>query len=68
VAGRPVNFTSFDGGRFSNGLTAATVLADDAGFASTRFDATSGTINEVQILASCPVASGQARFTIIVSK
>lgn len=68
VAGMPVSLTSFDGGRFSNGLTAATVLADKAGLASTRFDATSGTINEVQVLASCPVTAGQVRFTIVVSK
>lgn len=67
-AGMPVSFTSFDGGRFSNGLTAITVQADDSGLASVRFDATSGTINDVSILASCPVASGQAKFTVSVSK
>jgi len=63
----PVTFTSFDLGQFSNQLTTITVLADENGVASTEFLATPGTINDVNILAASPMASGQVKFVVNVS-
>jgi hypothetical protein len=68
VPGYPVTFTSFDLGRFHNQLTTVTVEANDSGVAEADFIGASGTINEVDILASCPVASGQARFLVYVQR
>jgi hypothetical protein len=68
VPGYPVTFTSFDLGRFHNQLTTVTVEANDSGVAEADFTGASGTINEVDILASCPVASGQARFLVYIQR
>jgi hypothetical protein len=61
-AGAPVTFTSFDLGGFENKLTSMTVKADKRGLASVKFTATPGTIGNCNILAGCPLASGQVRF------
>jgi len=62
----PLNAVSLDGGSFQNKLNAITVLADEQGVAEIQFFATAGTINEVTILSSSPVASGQHKFLINV--
>lgn len=62
----PVTFTSFDLGEFQNRLTSITVRADEQGIAAARFTATSGTINDVNILAASPLTSGQLKFTVNV--
>jgi len=67
AAGVPVAFTAFDLGVFPNQLTAITVVAGDDGVASTEFLATPGTINDVNILAASPMASGQVKFVVNVS-
>jgi hypothetical protein len=64
----PCSFTSFDLGHFHNQLTSVTVEADDQGIAEASFFGAPGTINEVKILASSPVASGQIRFIVFVKK
>jgi hypothetical protein len=60
----PVTFTSFDLGKFSNGLTTQTVEADSSGYAEVEFHGMSGTIGDVNILASSPAASGQVKFLV----
>ena len=62
----PVTFTSFDLGRFENDLNCITVKADQEGFASCIFTGSEGTIGRVNILAACPVTSGQVKFVIDV--
>ena len=64
----PVTFTSFDLGKFSNDLTSITVEANDSGLAETKFFGTPGTIDEVNILAASPMASGQVKFIVNVKK
>ncbi|TVR40245.1 MAG: hypothetical protein EA402_13885 [Planctomycetota bacterium] len=65
--GMPVTFTSFDLGRFQeNGLTSITVPANELGYAQADFEAIQGTWNQVRILASSPVRSGQITFTVRV--
>ena len=66
--GKPVTFTSFDLGAFNNNLNSISVAADETGVASANFTATPGTIAEVKILAASPVASGNVRFTVNVTK
>lgn len=66
--GMPVTWTSFDAGRFSNSLTSITVAADDRGVAETTFTGGSGTIDQVNILASCPVTSGQVTYHVTVTR
>jgi hypothetical protein len=68
VPGMPCTFTSFDLGRFQNELTSVTVAANEQGIAEADFFGAPGTINEVKILASSPVASGQIRFIVNVKK
>jgi hypothetical protein len=68
VPGMPCTFTSFDLGHFQNQLTSVTVAANEQGVAEADFFGAPGTINEVKILASCPVASGQIRFIVNVKK
>jgi hypothetical protein len=65
-AGAPVSFTSFDAGQFENLLTATTVRANENGVAEVKFTATSGTINDINILAGCPTATGQVKFVVNV--
>ncbi|MCH2209560.1 MAG: hypothetical protein MK132_27390, partial [Lentisphaerales bacterium] len=60
----PVTFTSFDLGKFSNGLTTQTVEADESGHAQVTFHGMPGTIANVNILASSPAASGQVKFLV----
>lgn len=62
LPGAPVTFTSFDCGKFGNGLTTQTVAADAAGVARVRFHGVPGTVLETNILAASPMTSGQARF------
>jgi hypothetical protein len=64
----PCSFTSFDLGHFQNQLTGVTVEANDQGIAEADFFGAPGTINEVKILASSPVSSGQVRFIVFVKK
>jgi hypothetical protein len=68
AANFPVTFTSFDLGHFHNELTSVTVETDEKGIAEAQFYGAPGTIFEVKILASCPVASGQVRFIVNVKK
>jgi len=68
LAGWPVTFSSFDLGKFSNELTSITVEADAAGIAEARFFGAPGTINEVNILCSSPMTSGQLKFLVHVTK
>lgn len=65
--GSPVTFTSFDLGQFENQLNSITVRADDRGIATARFTGSSGTINDVNILAASPLNSGQAKFVVNIS-
>jgi hypothetical protein len=62
----PVTFTSFDAGAFENELPSVTVRADEDGIATVDFYGTSGTFGDIDILAGCPLASGQARFKVEV--
>ncbi len=62
LPGAPVTFTSFDCGKFGNGLTTETVAADAAGIARVKFHGVPGTVLETNILAASPLTSGQARF------
>jgi hypothetical protein len=64
----PVSFTSFDLGRFENDLTSITVKANKEGIAQTVFTGSAGTIAKVNILASCPLTSGQVKFVVEVVK
>ncbi len=67
VADAPVTFTSFDGGAFDNQLTSVTVKADEKGIAKATFIGTTGTINDVNILAASPVTSGQLRYVVNIT-
>ena len=60
----PVIFNSFDLGKFDNGLTTQTIESDSKGFASVTFHGMSGTIADVNILASSPMAAGQVKFLV----
>lgn len=62
----PVTFTSFDLGRFANGLTTITVQADEKGQATAEFTASEGTIENVNVLAGSPTTSGQVLFSVQV--
>ncbi len=63
--GYPVTFTSFALGAFAeSGMTTVTVQADAAGVATVHFRGVSGTVMESDVLASCPMTSGQARFKL----
>lgn len=66
--GAPVSWTSFDCGRFAdNGLNAVTVAAGADGVASVNFEATAGTTGDVDILAGCPLASGQLHIVVEIA-
>ena len=60
----PVTFTSFDLGKFANGLTTQTIQADSSGYASVEFHGMPGTIADTNVLASSPASSGQIKFLI----
>ena len=63
----PVSFTSFDMGTFKeNRLNCITVRADKTGVASVTFVGSAGAINDCNILAGSPMASGQVRFTVTI--
>lgn len=67
AAKSPVTFTSFDAGTFAESkLNSVTVQADDNGLAHATFVATSGADGDVNILAGCPLTSGQVRFVVMV--
>lgn len=63
-AGSPVTFTSFDLGAFDNLLPSQTVRTSVDGIAQVNFRATSGTVGGVNILAGCPLATGQVKFRV----
>ena len=62
----PVTFTSMGLGQFENELSSQTVVADEEGIATITFTASTGTKDEVSILAASPVVSGQVRFVVSV--
>jgi hypothetical protein len=63
----PVTFTSFDLGSFKESkLPTVTVKANEKGMATVTFVASAGAVNDVHILAGSPMASGQARFTVVI--
>jgi len=62
----PVTFTSYAGGTFSNGRGSITVASQD-GTALVTWTATAGVTEDVAIVASSPVASGRAHFSMIVT-
>ena len=62
----PVTFTSFGMGQFESLLSSTTVVADAQGKAQATFTATSGTKNEVKILAASPLLTEQVAFTVAV--
>lgn len=65
----PVSFTSFDLGTFAESkLNCVTVRADKDGVASVTFIATPGALNDCNILAGSPMASGQATFVVEISE
>lgn len=64
----PVTFVSFSGGQFPNQLNCITVEANAQGVAETEFLATPGVIEDVNILAASPMASGQARWVVQVKR
>lgn len=63
---QPVTFTSFDCGAFPNGFPSQTIQADEKGRAAIALTATRGMIAQVNILAGCPMASGQVLFRLNV--
>lgn len=66
VPNQPVTFTSFDCGSFPNGFPSQTIQADEKGRAAIKLTATRGMIAQVNILAGCPMASGQVLFRLHV--
>lgn len=66
--GAPVTFTSLDLGQFENQLTSITVVTGDDGVAKASFTGTSGTINDVNIVAGSPLASGNVTFVVNVHR
>lgn len=65
----PITFTSTDLGAFAeNNLNSVTVRADEKGLATVTFVAIAGTLNDVNILAGSPMASGQAHFVVDVEQ
>ena len=62
----PISFTSFGMGQFENLLSSVTVVADAQGKAEASFTASSGTKNEVKILAASPLLTEQVAFTVSV--
>ncbi|MFG0262019.1 MAG: hypothetical protein ACF788_06485, partial [Novipirellula sp. JB048] len=67
-AGAPVTFTSLDLGQFENQLTSITTVANEQGVAQTAFTGTAGTIQNINILAGSPMASGNVSFVVYVLK
>jgi hypothetical protein len=67
-AGAPVTFTSFDMGAFENKLATITVRAGADGVARAVFTATEGTVEGVNIAVGSPMAVGQAKFLVQVSR
>ena len=65
-ANAPVTFTSFGFGQFENKLTSITVVADKEGLAVAPFTATSGTKNNINVLAASPVMAEQVKFVVSV--
>jgi hypothetical protein len=63
----PVTFYSPRLGQFENQLATITVRADEDGIARATFKAASGTRDEIEVFASSPVHTGQARFLIDVT-
>jgi hypothetical protein len=65
----PVTFTSTDMGAFAeNKLNSVSVRADDKGVAKVTFVAASGALNDVNIMAGSPLASGQALFKVDIER
>ncbi len=66
--GWPVTFATSDAGLFDNDLTTISVAADENGLAEARYRATAGVIDDVNIQAASPRASGQVQFTVFVRR
>jgi hypothetical protein len=62
----PVTFTSFDLGKFGNGLVTHTVQANEKGLAEVEFFGTPGTYSDVNILAGSPILTEQVKFVVFV--
>jgi hypothetical protein len=62
----PVTFNSFGFGQFENKLTSITVVADKEGLAVAPFTATSGTKNNINVLAASPLMAEQVKFVVSV--
>jgi hypothetical protein len=60
----PVTFLSQGLGSFENGQVSITVQADATGRATASFTATPGTVAYADVMAACPLTSGQVMFTI----
>ncbi len=67
-SGMPVHFASERLGQFENQLPTITVRADKNGRATTRFTASGGTRDFIDLVASSPVHSGYARWLIEISQ
>ena len=66
--GAPVTFTSFDMGQFENQLSSITVVSNDDGVAQVSLTGTTGTINDINVMAGSPMASGNVAFIVNVKK
>ncbi len=66
VPGALTTFASREGGAFPNKQASITVLADDAGLASTTFTATPGTVDDVYVQAGSPGAIGTVSVVVHV--
>lgn len=67
VAGAPTTFYATDLAKFSNGQTSITVLADKDGYATARYTAMPGTIDDSHVTAGCPMTSGRVIWVIDVA-
>ena len=62
----PVTFYSAKLGEFQNRLNAVSVVANEEGIAEASFKASGGTHGRINVIASSPVTSGQARYLVKV--
>lgn len=67
IPNAPVTFGSSDGGIFANHLPSMTIRADTEGVVKAEFTANAGTTGPVNILAGCPMTSGQLLYLVEVS-
>lgn len=62
--GMPVTFYSPRLGAFNNLLSVITVMANESGVAEAQFTATKGQFGEIDLIATSPVRTHQARFLV----